>query len=211
MKTKILLSFAISFFTAITTNAQITKGKYLLGGGFSYANSESTNNSSLSTNVQFGKFVKEDLSVGVIGSLAGSKQPFSNDNFTINEYTAGLFLRKYVLLEKKFYFFYETDLTYEHTKTLYYYQNIAQPLLSRGNSGTIGITPGISYSVLEQLQMELMIPFFAQASFGSHKTIDNKLPNGISAQEVNDIRLDMNLNSNSFFNFGIGFKFFLGK
>jgi len=36
MKTKILLSVAIFFFTAIAANAQITEGKCLLGGSFNY-------------------------------------------------------------------------------------------------------------------------------------------------------------------------------
>jgi len=76
MKTKILLSFALLFFAIINTNAQITKGRYLLGGSASYYNSSTDNNNSGYLNLQFGKVVKLNTVVGITGSLSASKNHY---------------------------------------------------------------------------------------------------------------------------------------
>ena len=59
MKTKILLSFTILFFAAITTNAQISEGKYLLGGSFNFYSSDNPKSNSSNLNIQLGKAIKE--------------------------------------------------------------------------------------------------------------------------------------------------------
>ena len=107
MKTKILLSVALFFFTAIAANAQITEGKYLLGGSFNYYNSSSSNSNSINTTIQFGKVIKENTVVGVTGAVSGSKNTFAASHYSIYNYSAGVFYRKYKALGKNFYFLQE--------------------------------------------------------------------------------------------------------
>ena len=64
MKSKILLTITILFFIAFTSNAQIKKGKILLGGNFSYATTENpqasitSRNTVFNSGIQLGKFYK---------------------------------------------------------------------------------------------------------------------------------------------------------
>ena len=76
MKTKILPFLAVLFFGAISSNAQITQGRYLLGGSASYYNSSTDNNNSGYLNLQFGKVVKLNTVVGITGSLSASKNHY---------------------------------------------------------------------------------------------------------------------------------------
>jgi hypothetical protein len=93
MKTKILLSFAGLLFISIASNAQISKGRYLLGGSFSYNNSEINNSNNINSNIQFGKVIKENTVLGVVGSAYASKTHDGNSALTVYNYTAGVFYR----------------------------------------------------------------------------------------------------------------------
>ena len=97
MKTKILLSFAILFFIANASNAQIGKAKVLLGGsGGFYSNKNSQSNyysspdyKGTNFNIQLGKAININNVVGIILSYGFTKSntanyPDSNLSKTIN-------------------------------------------------------------------------------------------------------------------------------
>ncbi|HEY5368740.1 MAG TPA: hypothetical protein VIJ75_07090 [Hanamia sp.] len=107
MKAKILLPLVIVFLATTAANAQITEGRFLLGGSIGYTHQDDTQNSNSKynafySNVQFGKVVKDNTVIGIIGSYGFSNNE-STDNKS-NQYNAGLFYRKYKLLTKNFYF-----------------------------------------------------------------------------------------------------------
>lgn len=212
MKTKILLSFAILFFAAITTNAQITKGKYLLGGSFSLYSTDNPSNNSAYVNIQFGKVIEENTVIGIIGSLATANNNIGTQGYKVNQYSAGVFYRKYKSLGKNFYFVQEINASFQHSKNYTnYFSNIPQYLNVKSNGAIINYIPGISYAVSKRMQVELTMPNLASVSYAHVKTIDSQLPSGISPQKANNFSANINLNSNFLNNFGIGFKFLLGK
>jgi len=212
MKTKILLSFALLFFTVINTNAQITKGRYLLGGSAAYYNSSTDNSNSAYLNLQFGKVVKLNTVVGITGSLSASKNHYGNNGYKLYQYNAGIFYRKYKPLVEKLNFFAEMDAVFQHGSNYgTYFFNVGQNLYTNLNGIQLSFIPGLSYAVTKNLQLELTMPNLATISYASIKTVDSKLPAGVSPQKGNNFSANVNLNANLINNFGIGFKFLLGK
>jgi hypothetical protein len=209
MKTRILFSFAALFFISIAANAQITKGRYLLGGSFIYNNSTINNTNYIISNIQFGRVIKENTIVGIVGSVYEDH----NINYLskIYSYSAGVFYRKYKPLGKNFYFFQEADVVYQHARTYNYFSSGSQSLLAKSNGVTLSYIPGLSYSVRKRMQIELTMPNLASVSFTNYKTVDSQLPPGVGPQKGNAFSANINLNSNLLNNFGIGFKFLLGK
>ena len=214
MKTKILLSFTILFFAAVTTQGQITEGKYLLGGSVSYTLANKTvsdsKNQSLYTNIQFGKFVKENTAAGIY--IAYGFTNYSSYNKS-NSYTAGIFYRKYKSLMKGFYFFGELDAGYNYSKNtqgIFEIGNNAQRYTS--NTGAIAFIPGISYSIFKKMQIELSMPSIVSVSYATLKT-ESLTPSAasISTLKGNNFSASANFNDNLLNNFGLGFKFLLGK
>src|SRR6185437_10729000 len=186
MKTKILLSVAIFFFATIAANAQITEGKYLLGGSFNYYNSTGDHNNSINTIIQFGKAIKENTVVGVIGSFSGSKNNYGTSDYSIYNYSAGVFYRKYKSLGKNFYFLQEADAVFQHARGYgNYFDNVGQSLYANSNGAMLSYILGISYSATKHMQIELTMPNLANISFTNIKTVNSRLPQGVSAQKAN--------------------------
>lgn len=212
MKTKILLLFALLFFVISNTNAQITQGKYLLGGSVAYYNSSSENYNSGYFNLQLGKVIKLNTVVGITGSLSASKNHNGNDAYKVYQYNAGIFYRKYKPLVEKLYFFGEIDAVFQHGSNYgTYFYNVGQSLFTNSNGVQLSFTPGLSYPVTKNLQLELTMPNLATISYARIKTVDSKLPAGVSPQKGNTFSAGVNLNASLMNNFGIGFRFLLGK
>lgn len=215
MKTKILLSLAIFFCAAITTNAQINEGRYLLGGSFGFniakdQPSTGAKNEALYTNIQFGKVIKDNTVAGVILSYG-----YTNNNFTYktDQYGAGVFYRKYKPLAKDFYFFGEADAAYNYSMNRQGNLQVGSPATKyTSNAGTLSFIPGISYLVCKRMQMELSMQNLVSLSYGVLKSeATNTATTTISTAKSNNFSANVNLNSNFLNNFGIGFKFLLGK
>jgi len=210
MRTKILLLSLILFCGALAANAQINKGKYLLGGSFNYYHSTNESYNSLYTNIQIGKVIKDNTVVGI--SLSYSTNNLSSATNKLRQYSAGVFYRKYKSLGKDFYLFGELDASYQYSKnSLTFFQNANQLYNANSSGGTINFIPGISYAVCKGLQIELSMPNLANISYYHIKTIDSELPPGTVSQKRNVFYANASLNTNLLSNFGIGFKFLLGK
>jgi hypothetical protein len=179
-----------------------------------YPNSK---NKSLNANIQFGKVVKENTVVGVILSYGCFNYYATNSrdsNFSkSNQYSAGVFYRKYKRLLKDFYFFGEVDAAYFHTEnTQGYFQNGNYGSRSISNGGSVSFIPGISYAVCKRMQLELLMPNIIGISYSHVKTdYTNAPPPSAPSQEGNVFSFNTNLNANFLSSFGIGFKFLLGK
>ena len=225
MRTKILLLLVVSFCIVITTNAQINNGRYLLGGSFNYYEAKnvqpnnyySNNYGSLYTNIQFGKVVKNNTVVGLILSSGNSNTHITNfpdSNYNkITQYSAGVFYRKYKSLFKTLYLFGEVDAAYVHSDNSQgLLQDKSDRLKSISDGGSVSFVPGISYALCRRLQVELSMPNILSLSYSHFKTDNGNLtPTLNSDTKGNSFSFNASLNSILFSNFGIGFKFLLGK
>lgn len=155
--------------------------------------------------------IKEKTVAGVVGSVFASKAHSGNSVLTVYNYSAGIFYRKYMPLGKNFYFFDEADAVYQHARGLNYFYDGNQTLLSKSNGVMLSYIPGISYSVKKRMQIELTMPNLANVSFTNYKTIDSQLPQGALPRKADVFSANIDLNSSFLNNFGIGFRFFLGK
>ena len=214
MKTKILLSFAFLVCAAITAHAQINKGRYLLGGSIGVSSSVShqsteMKNEGLGTNIQFGKVIKDNTVAGIIGWYNYNSGP----QYKSNQYSAGVFYRKYKSIAKDLYLFGEGDALYSYSKsTVGDFQIGSSATRSISNGGSLSFIPGISYSICKRMQMELVMQNLFSLSYGVTKNeATNILTSTISSAKTDNFYAGINLNSALLSNFGIGFKFLLGK
>lgn len=146
MKTKILLTATILFCIAWTSNAQLNKGQYLLGGSLNYSNAKNTStpnndytDNNFGINVQIGRLIKNNTVLGVIASYSSSNShvtgyPDSNYNKG-NSISAGVFYRKYKRLIKDLYFFREVDGVYAHSKNNQDNSNNYYPIMKTSSDG----------------------------------------------------------------------------
>ena len=215
MKIKFLKSLVIFFFLASAANAQINEGRYLLGGSISYSNIKNPQNNSskseyLNSNIQLGKVITGNTVVGILASygFTHGEMNYKSDNMG-----AGIFYRKYRKLLNNFYFFGEADATYNYSKVI---QGVFQPgsdgYKQISNGGSISFVPGISYSIFKRMQIELSMQNIFSIGYNSIKT---ETTNGYSGTVIstkgNGFGASANFDSNLLTNFGVGFKFFLGK
>ena len=225
MRTKILLTTVILFFVAFTANAQINKGTYLLGGGLSYYSNKSiqpyyyyanSQNKSVGVNIQIGKAVNKNDLAGLILSCEYNKvnaanYPDSNVNKN-NQYGVGIFYRKYKKLLKDFYFFGEVDGEYTHSENSQQnLQNGNDNIKTISDGGRISFVPGLSYQLCKMMQIELTMQNIVSASYAHFKINYNNITTPPGPYKGNDFSFNANLNSSFLSNFGIGFKFLLGK
>lgn len=223
MKTKILLSFAIFFYAAITANAQINEGRYLLGGSFSFSNSNSKNpqtqtpevqNQALFTNIQLGKLIKNNTVAGIMLSYGYTYTSSNNPVIRVDQYGAGVFYRKYKPIAKDFYLFGEADALYSYSKNKTGILQVGHDgTRFSSNLGSLSFTPGISYFICKRIQMELLMQNLFSISYAAVKNESTFTTNTstILVSKSNGFSANVNVNSSLVNNFGIGFKFLLGK
>lgn len=115
------------------------------------------------------------------------------------------------MLGNNFYFFGELDASYSYSKNIQAIYGNNQVLNSKSSGVALYFIPGISYTVWKRMQVELSMPNIAYLGYAHVTTIDSSLPPAVLPQKANIFTGSANLNSNLLSNFGIGFKFLLGK
>lgn len=171
-------------------------------------------NESLNGNVQFGKAIKENIVVGMIVSY-GYANTYLNSPYQAknSQYSAGVFYRKYKPLVKNLYFFGEVDAAYFHSRAE---QGFLMPnnsgALTTSNGVSVSFIPGISYGIGKRMQIELLMPNIVSGNY-SHSKIDySPSPSASSLNhDESSFSFNANFNNNLLSNFGVGFKFILGK
>jgi uncharacterized membrane protein (Fun14 family) len=85
--------------------------------------------------------------------------------------------------------------------------------LNISNGGVISFVPGLSYQLCKKMQVELIMLNVVSLSYVHIKTVYNANNNNVAPGDYsgNSFGFNANLNSNLLSNFGIGFKFLLGK
>ena len=217
MKTKILSAVAILLIAITGANAQITQGKYLLGGSISYSNEQDVQyNGSpaqkfFSSNIQIGKVLKENTVAGLILSYSFANNGL--DTYKVNQYSVGVFYREYKPLTKGLYFFGEADAVYDYSRNTQGKFEIGSDATRYTTNGArISLVPGLSYAVWKKLQMELSMPNLLNLSYDrvkDERTFTNSQQ--IVTSKANNFNANATLNASILNNFAIGFKFLLGK
>ncbi|THU37211.1 porin family protein [Niastella caeni] len=178
MKQKFLLSLLFVCMFIVSSKAQINKNAIWLGGniGFSqiknnYEQQDENKTNSLSLRPAVGLAVKENLVAGV--SLIYSKGKTDNYGYTgatlkENSYGGGLFVRQYIPVVSRLYFFGEAEAAY----TVYRSKEIPKnnPVTeTKGWFATLGLSPGISFGVNKRVQLESGLNNLFQLQYGKTK------------------------------------------
>lgn len=204
MKIKILLPLAIFFCVAITANAQINEGRYLLGGSVSFSHYLTNNvapapdykSNSINLGIQLGKFINSNTVIGGIANYNYSKQ---SSETKANGFGVGIFYRKYKSLGNNFYLFGEGNIQYAYTKST---NTLGPNIISKVNSVYLSLLPGLSYSITHKFQMELTLPGLFSVSYAN-------TTNSLNSGSQSSFSIGGNLNQNLLSNVGIGFKLIL--
>ena len=157
-------------------------------------------------NLKFGKLIKENTVVGINLSYGHSYYDYQpNQIQESNQYGAGIFYRKYRTLSKEFHLFGEGALNYSYGKYMNG-NNIGETIK---NGVSINLMPGLSYSLTNKMQIELLMPDLIGIGYYNEKT-QNPIPGG-EDNIKNTFSLLTNAEGSLLSSFGIGFKFIVGK
>ena len=162
MKKSTLLLFSILWMSAYA-EAQIRKGSFLLGGGvgFSVARSPSSlggqKQKGLNISPSLGIALKENLVVGLSGQYAFSDTKIPNSTYkqSSNAYSAGMFVRKYMLLASRFYLFGEGGLNFRKVKDKADYNGVVNSITNK--SINLVLYPGLAYAIHKNFHLEVSL------------------------------------------------------
>jgi opacity protein-like surface antigen len=219
MKQKFLLSLLFVCALLATSYAQIKKGSTWLGTNISYSQSKDRPNNQMidreisSTNVMpaFGTAIKDNLVVGVFGSYTDTHK--EHEEYIIDQreksYGGGLFARRYVPVFNRFYIFGEGRaryLDFKTDQTWSFSPGINGTGTIKGWEAGISFTPGISYGITNNIQLEAGFASLFDATYRSSKATSNYLT---SEQTTKSFSTGINLENVS--RLFIGVRFLINK
>jgi hypothetical protein len=201
----------------ITGNAQIQKGRVLLGGQLSFGNSinkfanpgqQDQKSSSGNFRISGGKAVKENTVIGIDAGYSFSNYDdiYNGGTYSTsknNGFTAGIFYRQYRKLVGAFFFLGEAEAGYLGSKEVTTFTSANPKVTRKVAGGQILLTPGISYAVNKRLRAEISLPGIVQADYRV-----TKFTNASPAKQ-NSFSINTNLDQSVFNALAIGFRFVL--
>lgn len=163
---KIIAAFFI-LISAFEVNAQIEKGKILLGGDLAYGSHRNDLNSQKYQNGNFdisiGKAIKPNTIFGF--SVTYSEYNYKNNSAIdtstngYHNFGAGVFYRKYKHLAKSFYLFGEGNALFQFGNTKAFYSGPSLgTVYGKSTGGTAGMAAGIAYKLCKKWQLEIALP-----------------------------------------------------
>lgn len=214
MKRFLLLACTIISLSTIS-QAQITKGSILLGGGASYIKQQSESGTSendynsLYINPAVGLAVNEKWVVGISGGFSTSKSkpstPTQKDES--NGYSGGVFARRYATLGKNFFLFGNGDAQYSQSTRKQIF-NTDQSRSSVSKTIAVSVAPGIAYAISKRFHLEASLSNLISLSYNKEE-IDNFTLGSSTTSESKAFGIATNLNPSS--SLSIGFRIILGK
>lgn len=156
---KTLLAAVICTAAYFTADAQ-TKGTNTLGAGFSAATYKQeagtfvTESKGNHFTLGYGKFIKDNLKLGVNGNYNHNKSTYSNDNNSteLNGYGVGVNLQKYFPLFKQFYAYAGGFTNYTYSRQT---SNTPSNQNFRENSYFLGASGGVTWFVSKHFALEV--------------------------------------------------------
>lgn len=214
---KKLTLFAISIFCFIFfSQAQITKGSVLLGGGISGSTFDEDNtavvsaSSNFSFHPAFGIAVKDNVVVGMRLSYYHSVSKQSSPNYSTeleqNGYGAGVFYRRYLNLSRKFFLFGEGVGSY--TKNIYENKQASSTAKQTNHTASLSLFPGVAYAVSRRFHLEVGLNDLAQLSY-TRRITENTSAGGSITTKGSGFGFSSNVSTSAPLN--IGFRVVLGK
>lgn len=223
MKLKMLFSVVFACTLLTTSYAQINKGSTWIGSNFSYGEikgklypsmpEEELRQTSILPAV--GVAIKENLVVGIFGTYINEHR--ENDDYLKENkskaYGGGVFVRRYVPVYKQLYFFGEGRLSYTYSKGTAKYDwgssgNYSYEL--KGWSTGVTFTPGISYGITQNVQIEAGLASLFNIEYGSAKAVNAGANAGNpGTSKAKSFNADINLDKLS--SFSLGVRFLLNK
>lgn len=203
---------------AITSQGQITKGSILLGGDLSFSSvkkesslqtsSVAGKQSGFQVSPVFGKAVKENLIFGGSLSYGGFKNEYDNpDNVDsdMDQYGAGLFLRKYKNIGSSgFYIFLQSDLKWLNIKTVEFHPRSIATTTTKINDYSISLYPGLSYAVSKKIHIEAGFANLLALSY-SNKNEKQQVSGSTFTYNDNDFDLTSSLDNATYLTVGVRF------
>ncbi|GAB4093846.1 hypothetical protein [Flaviaesturariibacter terrae] len=205
--TKILMLLA-GMLALGTAQAQLTKGRVLLGGTVAFTDSRSSNHyATQQLGLTAGIFPTDNLLVAATGSYSNAPGSYSIDNVNISvskSYSLGLLLRRYYPLGKQFYLTLEGSAVYDHNSG--YWQSGTYVLPQRSNGFTVAAGPGISYSFGRRLLLDLNLGQLLSVT--SYRQIAQ---DATGVEKVRSTQTSAGFGRTGTIPFNIGFNFLLGR
>ena len=181
---KKIIALIVTIFCLVKAGeTQIAKGAYLLGGQLGYSNSTYEYNNGLfsqksnsgSFSLSIGKKFTENNVYGLRLFYNPSTTKYNNGNSynqksTNNGYGLGIYRRNFRKLSKDLYFFTDINARYNQTNTKDVDTASVVIKSNKNSSFSVGFTPGLSYRIYKKLNLELLIPDFASASYSISKS-----------------------------------------
>jgi hypothetical protein len=223
MKQKFLLSLAFVCTFIASSQAQIKKGATWLGGSIGYNESKTDYDGTPSTSDSktrivgispaIGKFVKDNLVVGIALSYYNLKTE-NNGLYSVeskgNNYGGGVFIRQYVPIITRLYFFGQGDANYSSTKlneTQYDNNGIQTKYKTNGWNTSLSITPGVAVSITKNFQLETGFNNLFNVSYSkSTKALD-----GASAYKTKNSSFSAGISLENESKFYLGFRFLINN
>ncbi len=203
----------ILLFTITLTQAQIKKGVHFLGGSLGIYNEKTSSDTTadlVSNNFSFtpayGRAIKDNLIFGADLMLQTGKYENILNKENRQSYGAGIFLRKYMELGKKFYLFAEGRFggyyeTIDAQSSYYPEGNYDR----KGFTLQAGLYPGVAFAVTKKFHLETGFNNLLYAQYSKTKT-DFKG----SSPDTETNRFNIGSSLSGFNGFVVGFRFILG-
>lgn len=218
MKIKVLSTIIILSASFTAAKAQIEKGGWMTGGLIHYSNSNSKTDLSAyefsqklkngTFEVAAGYIFKENQAIGLVMSYANSSNTYkSTESIEGGQETTskgiGGFYRLYQPLGHKFYVYGQASAMYTHGKMetpgQYKYTGYT-------HTADVGVSPGISYEVLKNIQLEIAIPNIVALNYSKTK---GEIEGQSTEPGRESFSVNTGLNGDILKSLGFGFKIFL--
>jgi hypothetical protein len=229
---KITTAFIATLFV-LNTNAQITKGKFLVGGQISAGssktsivsqpfpsplppapNTQTISNKVATIGISVGKVIKDNGVVGFNFTTFSLNEKQANASFDTtsrktNQYEIGVFYRQYKKLAKDLNFYVQLDAAAIFGKEKITYNSFyPYNITGKQSGGRFFFSPGVSYAILKKLQLEISMPNLVGLAF-VHSSQTSENPN-IRTATNDQFSFNTSLSNNAGLgSLGVGFRLIL--
>ncbi|RYZ20053.1 MAG: hypothetical protein EOO16_18020 [Chitinophagaceae bacterium] len=204
---------------AILSNAQLQKGRGLIGGAVNFGSGESSysaNNAadaSSKTSSVFvapfgGIFLRDNLLAGLSFNYGHAKTDYGTNtslqSANFESVGGGFLLRRYFSMGSSFYFYVNGALNYEHSTSTNTSVNLPAQVF-KGNTGTLSVSPGVAFAFGKRIVLETSLSNFLSVNYSDVKS---KYANG---QESSNKSVTGGFGAGGSLPLNIGFNIMLGK
>ncbi len=214
MKKALLFACAFISFATIS-QAQIKKGSVLLGGNFGFSKDKSESGTvenkgnSFHVSPAVGIAFKDNWVVGINTGFwqSRSKPATPSNNYEVNSYSGGIFVRRYSHLGKNFYLYGNAATGYStyNRKEAFGTDNTRK---YETKSVSLTVSPGLAYAVSNRFHLEVYLNDLLTLGYTATESVDSGI-GGVFTSKGKGFNLGTNLNTTA--PLSLGFRFVLGK